>query len=360
MTLCAAWIRHGQRDEGRELVFVTDSRLGGGEAWDQGIKLFDLGRTDCLLCFTGVTTRAYPLILQGSNLKRLNIAWSNPRLDVYDVLESICSLFTEVCAKVEGVPTGTDFLVGSDYVDFLFGGWSWRRQHFGIWKIRYSPELQAFVHEAVHESGVPRIYTFLGDHIDEAEELLEVDLRATGNLKTGLLDMEPMHVIAVMSRDQNNYPSIGGALQIAKVYRSGNSEFFGVMWPSNVNGSPAFLGREVKLYDAPPVRLLDPDTTGYIENLPIVFNDIDAYNFGDEMKFVQDCYPDRRLDPSLPEVQRNRLRRIFRDQAYREFVVKREIVSDAEDVQIVEESAEAEPVAATAEITVGEEGASNE
>jgi len=36
MTLCVAWIRHGQGDEGQELVFATDSRLRMGEAWDMG------------------------------------------------------------------------------------------------------------------------------------------------------------------------------------------------------------------------------------------------------------------------------------------------------------------------------------
>jgi hypothetical protein len=47
MTLCAVWIRHGQSDEGQELVFATDSRLRMGEAWDMGLKLFNLGRSDC-------------------------------------------------------------------------------------------------------------------------------------------------------------------------------------------------------------------------------------------------------------------------------------------------------------------------
>jgi hypothetical protein len=83
MTLCAAWIRHGQSDEGQELVFATDSRLRMGEAWDMGLKLFNLGRSDCLLCFAGDTQRAYPLILQGSNSRQFNVDWADPRLDLY-------------------------------------------------------------------------------------------------------------------------------------------------------------------------------------------------------------------------------------------------------------------------------------
>lgn len=73
MTLCAAWIRQANDDEGKELVFATDSRLRGGEAWDTGLKLFDLGRSDCMLCFAGDTRRAYPLILQAMLAVRTDI-----------------------------------------------------------------------------------------------------------------------------------------------------------------------------------------------------------------------------------------------------------------------------------------------
>lgn len=364
MTLCAAWIRNGQGDEGEELVFATDSRLGGGEAWDSGIKLFDLGRPDCLLCFTGVTTRAYPLILQSGNLKRLNVGWSDPRLDLYDVLESICNLFTDVCARVEGVPKGAPFLTDDDYVDFLFGGWSWRRQHFGIWKIFYEPALAAFIHQKIEKPG--RTYAFLGDNIAEAEELLKDDIKNSPNLITGLLDMEPFHVLSIMARDRKRYPTIGGALQVAKVYRSGNSEFFGVMHPSAMKGKPHFLGREVNTYDAPPMRLLDPDTTGFIENLPSTFDDLEDYDFGDEMKFVRDCYPERKLKPTLGESQRKRLRRIFRDRAYRDFVAQREqaegdAIADDDAGQIFQDGAdESQTDEAGASVAVVEEGASNE
>ena len=61
MTLCIAWIKETSQSE--ELVFATDSALTGGEKWNHGVKLFELPRRDCLLCFAGETYRAYPLIL---------------------------------------------------------------------------------------------------------------------------------------------------------------------------------------------------------------------------------------------------------------------------------------------------------
>lgn len=49
-----------------------------------------------------------------------------------------------------------------------------------------------------------------------------------------------------MSRDRAEFTSIMGALQIAKIYKSGHNEMFGVMWPS-IKGRPHFLGKEYKL-----------------------------------------------------------------------------------------------------------------
>ena len=61
MTLCVAWIREVNNE--KELIFATDSCLSGGERWHSGVKLFELPREDCLICFAGETKRTYPLIL---------------------------------------------------------------------------------------------------------------------------------------------------------------------------------------------------------------------------------------------------------------------------------------------------------
>src|SRR2546423_14177496 len=120
MTLCVAWIREGKNDEGEELVFATDSRLRGGETWDSGIKLFNLGRPDCLLCFAGDTQRAYPLILQGSNSRQFNVDWADPRLDLYIVLESLCDLFTLSVRSIGDLPSGVAVRDVGGGADFLF------------------------------------------------------------------------------------------------------------------------------------------------------------------------------------------------------------------------------------------------
>ena len=94
MTLCIAWIR--EITENEELVFATDSALTGGEKWNHGVKLFELPRRDCLLCFAGETYRAYPLILNLITTVKHNEKLQDPKLDVQDVLYSIVDIFTEL------------------------------------------------------------------------------------------------------------------------------------------------------------------------------------------------------------------------------------------------------------------------
>src|SRR4051812_18193212 len=62
MTLSMAWVRTLRSRQ--ELVFASDSRLRGGEAWDCCPKILRLPRTDALLSFAGATWRAYPMMLQ--------------------------------------------------------------------------------------------------------------------------------------------------------------------------------------------------------------------------------------------------------------------------------------------------------
>jgi hypothetical protein len=341
MTLCAAWIRQGQGDEGQELVFVTDSRLSGGEAWDSGLKLFDLGRSDSLLCFTGVTSRAYPLILNANNSSRLRNSWSDPRLDLYEVLDIVCAVFTDVCNMIKDVPARANILTGDDRADFLFGGWSWRQQRFCIWELNYSPELKSYTSKALHnDQPSTHTVTFLGDGVEEAWTLLEDELRRSkGRLFNIALDMEPLRVVATMSQNPDiALYSIGGALQIAKVYKSGHNEFFGIKWRDDMT----FLGQKVNPYDAPPIRFFDPETTGFIEGLPTSFEDIEHYDFRAEANFVQRCYPNKKLKSLLTEAERKRLIRILQEEAYREFVVRREVAASA-----AEETA-SEQVAASA------------
>jgi hypothetical protein len=89
MTLCIAWIR--QEKEYQELVFATDSCLtGSAELWKNGVKLFELPRKDCLICFAGETFKAYPLILNLISSIKFDNKIMNQHSDLREVLEYLC------------------------------------------------------------------------------------------------------------------------------------------------------------------------------------------------------------------------------------------------------------------------------
>jgi len=68
--------------------------------------------------------------------------------------------------------------------EFIFGGWSWREQSFCIWRIYYSRELESFAHESLSMNEA-RVFTFIGDYMDEASELLVEELTQSGKILAG-------------------------------------------------------------------------------------------------------------------------------------------------------------------------------
>ena len=326
MTLCIAWIR--QDGDKKELVMATDSRLTGGESWDSGVKLFELPRQDCLLCFAGGTARAYPLILNTISSLKFDRGLASPHTDIHDILEYLIELFTKLVSEIKQTAEDPDKVRAE--AEFLFGGWSWKKQQFGVWRLYYNPALKAFAHEAI-DQGLARVITYLGDNIPKAEDLLETKIRETGSLRYGTLNMEPLQVLAQMAHDQHDYHSIGGAIQLAKIYQSGTSEFFGILWPST-GGQPTFLGRVLPAHDT-PVRLFDPDTALILEDtLPDSLAEIDADLFGTEYSFVTECYPAGALKGDLSEQKRKQLKHLIQAAVYRKYCAEQNRVSEVADV----------------------------
>lgn len=317
MTLCAAWIRE---TEGRELIFATDSRLRVGEKWDRGMKLFDLGRPDCLLCFAGATHRAFTLILQSVALNEIDFSWSYPRLDVDELPERLCTLFTNLCEDIREPSENIHKLRGE--AKFLFGGWVWNEERPQVWRIYYDKDKSCFASEpAFTLSDLEVRCVFIGDRVKDARSRLTEKLGAAGGKSTAL-DMEPFQILARITRDTTDFTTIGGPVQLAKVYGSRRTEFFGVLWPSSDGGSPTLKGQTIDPYTASMVQLLDPDTGELIERFPdtieFSFKDFSLKlgDFGSEEEFVSRCYPDGELNQSLNRKDRERLARVIKETLY--------------------------------------------
>ena len=142
----------------------------------------------------------------------------------------------------------------------MFGGYSWREQQFRIWQLVYRPQIDAFGFRPVSnwpgQDGI-KVIAFAGDEIRDARARLVALLRQRGKLQSGSLNMEPFEVLRDMIRSLA-FPTIGGAPQVAKVYRYLRTQYFSVRWPTG-QGVPHVLGRPALKYEQFEAPSIDPD-----------------------------------------------------------------------------------------------------
>ena len=170
-------------------------------------------------------------------------------------------------------------------------------------------------------------YTFLGNAgIDVEKEAKDrfKKLLADEDKFGSKLDMEPLRVLSSISLDKG-IREVDGSLQIAKVYKSNRIEFFGIYWESS-KGKPCFQGREYNEINKPLVRYFDPDTFEIIESdLPNKLSNITEDVYLDDFDFVKDCYDEFGfLKNQLTEKSKHKLRLIFKEVAYRQFILQQE------------------------------------
>lgn len=322
MTLCVSWIRKSE-DNNDELIFATDSCLSGGIRWKHGVKLFELSRKDCLICFAGETDRTYPLILNLISSIKFDKHLSNTHTDIGEVLDYLSNLFTNLCNNISDYGNQTFHSALGDF-EFLFGGWSWIDSQFKLWILNYNFEAKSFVHDSVGEEGM--FYAFIGDELEKAQTALEEEMANNRKILSKEFDYEPLKVLLYMIRD-TSYSTIDGAIQIAKIHPPGITEFFGVMWPS-IDGSKTFLGKDVNFENNPDVEFIDPDTGSVIgDELPKFLSSIDVSVFGLNTKFVLECYPKNKKDiyelkSDLTKRERQILKSILSEIAYSRFIVQ--------------------------------------
>lgn len=322
MTLCTAYIR--QANDTEELVFATDSCLTGGEKWKHGIKLFELPRKDCLLCFAGSTIRAYPLVLNLVSSIHLDKYLQSPASKLDEVLVYLSDLFTELVKKIISEIPGENIHELRGGAKFLFGGWDWEKASFRVWKLHYSQEVEGFIFDELNsDTNKKRFYTFLGDPspaIEEEAVKAYKKMVYDEDKQDDPIDMEPLKILRDISLNKG-IREVDGSLQIAKVYKSNRTEFFGIYWESS-KGKPCFQGREYNEINKPLVKYFDSDTFEILESdLPNKLTTITEELYGDDYEFVCECFDESgHLKGNLPEKAKHTLRLIFKDIAYRLFI----------------------------------------
>lgn len=321
MTLCVSWIRQANNTE--ELIFATDSTLTGGERWDNGIKLFELPRKDCLLSFAGSTLRAYPLVLNLVSSIRFDKHLESPATNISEILVYISELFTSLIKTIVKEVEGEDIHELRGGAKFLFGGWDWHQGTFRIWKLYYSKDAEGFLFdELTNDETKTRFYTFLGDaKIDVEKEARDrfMQLMVDEDKIDSKLDMEPLTILRDIALDKS-IREVGGSLQIAKIYKSNKTEFLGIIWPSS-EGKPHFQGREYNNITKPLVRYYNPDTFEIMDlELPPKLTKVTEEIYGTNIDFINECYPDGLLKDGISEKDAQILKSIFKDIAYSLFL----------------------------------------
>ena len=198
------------------------------------------------------------------------------RTDIAVVKGNTLRVFNQMRGLIQDFPFGQEAPEDPATV-FLFGGFSWRNQRFRIWKLHYDSDTDAFTYRPTNkwpgQTGM-KVVAFAGDAIDDAHDRLVTILRERRKLTVGGFDMEPFEVLRDMIRS-TDYPTIGGAPQVAKVYKYLRTQFFAVRWPDN-SGVPHALGRPALGYERFEAPVIDPDAPSAHSSRQIIDQTTDA------------------------------------------------------------------------------------
>jgi hypothetical protein len=242
MTLTLAWVRSvGGIDE---MVVASDSRLRPF-AWDVAPKIMPLPRDDSIVAFAGGTDYAYPMMIQMVN----TVASWGKAANRGQPLEELKGHLVRVLNRMLGEMTDPPKFPVVPDAFFLLAGFSWKSQEFRIWTLHFDSNLGGFTFRPASRwtgGNEAKVLAIVGDHIDRAKDRLTELLKEEGKLTSGGFDMEPFQVLADIV-DSQEFDSIGGQLQLVKIYRHLQVVPFVV----DRNGVRSLLGRPLLDYEKP-------------------------------------------------------------------------------------------------------------
>lgn len=287
MTIAVAWIRKDK--DNKELFFCSDSRLCGGQRWDQCPKLSILPGEYSMLAFAGDTNFAYPMI---SSIKQ---ALSNyPRIvkrrgmDVVHLSGTMCSIFNFMLNSVYDV-ADPDFKPDLEY---LVGGYSPLKDDFKIYRLHYVPgsgmieKNPSLTHISKNKDCC---FVVIGDKKKEFKDALKKKIisKYGSNFynKSFCFDYEPFEVICDMLRESTKEDTIGGPPQMVKCYKFMFAAPVGVYWPSrNQNDlyeNRTMLGRTMMPKEVSDSIFIDPKTN---ETFTMDYRNTDLDNDSEELE----------------------------------------------------------------------------
>lgn len=207
-------------------------------------KIFDVGRSDALLGFSGDTKRALPLIFQVLATTRSFQGSLFRTLDVPQFAHHLANVLNVVLAKAEGAAAQEE-----PDCTFLLAGWSWSLGRFVIYRYTFNKRSWQFsinrvakAPRAIQSDGRVRICGVIGDGGRDFIGRLARDFNR--RIITGRLGYHPLEALYQQTIDPL-VDSVGGPIQVSKVYRSIRVEHFA----TRIDGELYVSGRPVLPYE---------------------------------------------------------------------------------------------------------------
>jgi hypothetical protein len=176
---------------------------------------------------------AYPLFVQVGSALNNFMGTRDRAKDVTDIVDNVRGVLNNLISSWDIPAADKDDELKSTKI--LFAGWSWRFARFHIGAFRYESRHFNFHRERVRLpypwQQVNRSFMFLGDYESDYMNILTslLDRRhgpqASGTVRRIAFDYEPIEALALMLRgkeSKEDFPAIGGAPQMLKVYAHGN------------------------------------------------------------------------------------------------------------------------------------------
>lgn len=246
MTLCVAWVRKMRSTE--QLIIASDSRWTGGETWDYVPKLFPLPRKDCALCFAGTTSRAYAIMIQVYNSIIMHDKTNSRALDITDVNGYLLDIVNQMVKNISDFPSN-QYEYEQDF-SIIFAGYSWRYKMFKIWRSVYDDDSKEFKMISENRNcskifpGVKHV-SYIGDEHYLAMKMLHL---TTHDITSERLGMSPLIPLVQICEDAR-FTSIGGAVQMLKIYSHMNILPHNVLWKNGDKLDITYFGRPLLAYE---------------------------------------------------------------------------------------------------------------
>ena len=238
-----------------EMVVASDSRLGGGERWDACAKIFDIGRDDAVIAFAGNTWRALPLVFQAISTTRSYRGSALRTLDLPQFARHLENILNVVLEEAKGTIASNP-----PECEFMLAGWSWRLGAFRIYRFTFDEGQWRFnvnaapqkLPNALKGKGRGSLLATIGDGGRSLVGAMARDYNK--GILAGPLDYRPLEYLHAQTMDKS-VDSVGGPVQVAKVYRSIRVEYFAVRTSSSLTVS----GRPVLPYENLDLRAIERD-----------------------------------------------------------------------------------------------------